>query len=298
MKQVARELGVRYVLEGSVRKAGNRVRITGQLIDTGTGAHIWADRFDGALDDIFELQDQVASGVVGAIEPRLRSAEIERAIRKPTDSLDAYDLYLRALALRDKHTDESVREAISLLKQALAIDPDYAPAKAAIGWSCIRQRSHGRTPVLEADAAEAVAFARMTLEVGKADPDTLWMAAATLAIFGGGPCRRRGSNRPGADSQSQFRPCLDGTRLGVRRGRPTRRGDRSVRTRCDRARWIAFVEPSPSGSPAPIWWQAGTKRRWTGRTGPCAKNLGIGLLSSPRRSYALISIGSRTRARR
>ena len=231
MKQVARELGVRYVLEGSARKAGNRVRITGQLIDTGTGAHIWADRFDGALDDIFELQDQVASGVVGAIEPRLRSAEIERALRKPTDSLDAYDLYLRALALRDKHTDESVREAISLLKQALAIDPDYAPAKAAIGWSCIRQRSHGRTPVLEADAAEAVAFARMTLEVGKDDPDTLWMAAATLAIFGGGPCRRRGSNRPGADSQSQFRPCLDGTRLGVRRGRPTRRGDRSVRTR-------------------------------------------------------------------
>ena len=185
MKQVARELGVRYVLEGSVRKAGNRVRITGQLIDTGTGAHIWADRFDGALDDIFELQDQVASGVVGAIEPRLRSAEIERAIRTPTDSLDAYDLYLRALALRDKHTDESVREAISLLKQALAIDPDYAPAKAAIGWSCIRQRSHGRTPVLEADAAEAVAFARMTLEVGKDDPDTLWMAAATLALLAG-----------------------------------------------------------------------------------------------------------------
>jgi adenylate cyclase len=95
--QAARELGVRYVLEGSVRKAGNRVRITGQLIDTASGAHIWADRFDGPLDDIFELQDQVASNVVGAIEPKLRQSEIERAIRKPTDSLDAYDLYLRAL---------------------------------------------------------------------------------------------------------------------------------------------------------------------------------------------------------
>ena len=85
MKQVAKKLGVRYVLEGSVRKAGNRVRITGQLIDTNTGAHIWADRFDGALDDIFELQDQVASRVVGAIEPKLRQSEIERATRKPTE---------------------------------------------------------------------------------------------------------------------------------------------------------------------------------------------------------------------
>src|SRR5262249_33496905 len=109
VKQVARELGVRYVLEGSVRKAGSRVRITGQLIDTATGAHIWADRFDGALDDIFELQDEVASSVVGAIEPRLRHSEIERTIRKPTDSLDTYDLHLRALAQSHKYTDEGMR---------------------------------------------------------------------------------------------------------------------------------------------------------------------------------------------
>ena len=98
MKQVARELGVRYVLEGSVRKAGERVRITGQLIDAMTGAHIWADRFDGTLDDIFELQDQISSSVVGAIEPKLRQSEIERTARKPSENLDAYDLYLRALA--------------------------------------------------------------------------------------------------------------------------------------------------------------------------------------------------------
>jgi TolB-like protein len=126
VKQVARELGVRYVLEGSVRKAQNRVRITGQLIDTATGAHIWADRFDGALDDIFELQDQVASGVVGAIEPKLRSAEIERATRKPTENLDAYDLYLRALAEFRKWTPGSWGEAIDLLGRALAIDSGYA----------------------------------------------------------------------------------------------------------------------------------------------------------------------------
>ena len=108
VRQVARELGVRYVLEGSVRKAGNRVRITGQLIDAATGAHLWADRFDGSLDDIFELQDEVASRVVGAIEPRLRLTEIDRASRKPTENLDAYDLYLRALA-RDIQKDRGGR---------------------------------------------------------------------------------------------------------------------------------------------------------------------------------------------
>jgi len=185
VKQVSRELGVRYVLEGSVRKAGGQVRITAQLIDALAGTHLWADRFDGALDDIFELQDQVASGVVGATEPKLRQSEIERTSRKPTESLVAYDLFLRALALRDTRTDESVREAIALLKRALAIDPNYAPAKAAIGWSRVHQRSHGRSPVSETEAAEAVALARQALEIGKDDPDTLWMAATPLAIFAG-----------------------------------------------------------------------------------------------------------------
>jgi hypothetical protein len=136
-----------------VRQA-NECAITGQLIDTSTGAHIRADRFDGTLDDIFELQDQVASGVVGAIEPKLRQSEIERAIRKPTERLDAYDLYLRALALRDKHTDERVSAAIALLKQALPIDPTYSPAAALIGWSRIPQVSHGRSPVSEAEVAD------------------------------------------------------------------------------------------------------------------------------------------------
>jgi TolB-like protein/class 3 adenylate cyclase len=134
VKQVAQELGVRYVLEGSVRKAGNRVRITGQLIDTTTGAHIWADRFDGALDDIFELQDQVASSVAGAIEPKLRQSEIERASRKPAANLTAYDLYLRALAQSSRYTEEGVAEAVVLARQALAIDPFYAPAASMVGF--------------------------------------------------------------------------------------------------------------------------------------------------------------------
>jgi adenylate cyclase len=122
VKQVAQELGVRYVLEGSVRKAGNRVRITGQLIDTTTGAHLWGDRFDGAFDDIFDLQDQVASSVAGAIEPELRQSEIERVSRKPTANLTAYDLYLRAVAQSYRYTDEGFAEAVVLVRQALAIE--------------------------------------------------------------------------------------------------------------------------------------------------------------------------------
>ena len=98
MKQVGRELGVRYVLEGSIRKFGNRLRITGQLIDAATGAHLWADRFDGALEDVFDLQDQITINVVGAVAPKLEQAEIDRARRKPTENLDAYDLYLRGLS--------------------------------------------------------------------------------------------------------------------------------------------------------------------------------------------------------
>ena len=159
VKQVARELGVRYVLEGSVRKAGNRVRITGQLIDTPTGAHIWADRFDGALDDIFELQDQVASSVVGAIEPRLFLSEMERATRKPTENLDAYDLYLRGRALSHKLTDEAAREAINSSKRALAIDPSYAPAAALVGWCRMSQRSQRWGAVSDAEMKEAAQLA-------------------------------------------------------------------------------------------------------------------------------------------
>jgi len=186
LRQVGRELGVRYVLEGSVRKAGNRVRITGQLIDTTTGAHIWADRFDGALDDIFELQDRVASSVVGAIEPRLRLSEIERATRKPTENLDAYDLYLRAIAQFHKYTEDTMREAIALLKRALAIDQSYAPAAAMIGDVCLMaQLLQGWGPVSAAEIAEALRLARQAIETGKDDPDALYMAANTLSLFAG-----------------------------------------------------------------------------------------------------------------
>jgi TolB-like protein len=185
VKQVGLELGVRYVLEGSVRKASGRVRITGQLIDTTTGAHIWADRFDGALDDIFELQDQVASGVVGAIEPKLRSAEIERAIRKPTDSLDAYDLYLRALAEFRKWTPEGWRDTIDLLRRALLIDPSYAPAAGLFAWCRVLQfTNRAISSNSDEDVAEGVRFASAAIEPGKEDPDALWMGGWTILTLG------------------------------------------------------------------------------------------------------------------
>src|SRR5271156_3507921 len=185
VKQVARELGVRYVLEGSVRKAGQRVRITGQLIDATTGNHIWADRFDGALDDIFDLQDRVASSVVGAIEPRLRLSEIERASRKPTERLDAYDLYLRALAQMYRYTEEGFGEAVGLLRQALAIDPSYAPAAAMVGWCRVIQRSQGWGAVSNDEVAVAVRLARQALEAARDDPDTTCQAAGHLFFVAG-----------------------------------------------------------------------------------------------------------------
>jgi TolB-like protein len=128
VKQVGRELGVRYVLEGSVRKAANRLRITGQLIDAETGAHLWADRFDDDMEDIFDLQDQVTAKVVGAIVPKLNEAEIERIRSKPTESFDAYDYFLRGMAGLHKWSREGNDEALAHFYQAIELDPNYAAA--------------------------------------------------------------------------------------------------------------------------------------------------------------------------
>jgi TolB-like protein len=135
--RVGRELGVRYVLEGSVRKAGNRVRITAQLVDALTGAHLWADRFDGSVEDVFELQDQAASSVAGVIEPALQAAEMRRSAARPTIDLTAYDLYLRALAVYFPITKERLFEALGLFDRAIAIDPKYGPA---LSWAAICHR--------------------------------------------------------------------------------------------------------------------------------------------------------------
>ncbi len=185
VKQVARELGVRYVLEGSVRKAGNRVRIAGQLIDSTTGAHIWVDRFDGILDDIFELQDRVASGVVGAIEPRLRRAEAERAVRKPTASLDAYDLYWRAQAQAYKRTGESLAESIRLARLALDIDPAYGPAMSRLALSRGMQRQRNWIPPAGPEVEEGIAMARRAIAAAEDDPWVLDFAGLALAQLAG-----------------------------------------------------------------------------------------------------------------
>jgi TolB-like protein/DNA-binding winged helix-turn-helix (wHTH) protein/Tfp pilus assembly protein PilF len=183
IKRVGRELGVRYVLEGSVRKSAERVRISGQLIDATNAAHIWAENFDGSLAEIFELQERVAAAVAGVIEPRLRLDEIARANRKPTHSLDAYDLYLRALGHFHKFTGDEVAAAITLLQEALAIDPDYAPAAALTGECYVTRQSHGGARISEAEREHGVILARRAVRLGKDDPEALWMAAITLSIL-------------------------------------------------------------------------------------------------------------------
>src|SRR5262245_50729302 len=159
VKQMGRELGVRYLLEGSVRKSTNRIRIAGQLIDATSGAHLWADRFEAAIENVFELQDELTASVVGAIAPRLERAEIERARRKPTESLDAYDLFLRGMANFYKWTGEANDEALCLFYQAIECDPDFSVAYAA-GAICIADRKgFGWVIDREQEVAEARRFA-------------------------------------------------------------------------------------------------------------------------------------------
>ena len=183
VKQVGRELGVRYVLEGSVRKGGNRLRITGQLIDAVTGTHLWADRFDGLIEDVFELQDKVASSVAGVIEPALQAAETARSAGRRTDDLTAYDLYLRAYAMTLSSTRE-VPEALRILEQAIARDPRYGPALAWAALCCFRLVGDGRSEDPAADRLKGSDFARRALEVAGDDPNILANAALALAYFG------------------------------------------------------------------------------------------------------------------
>jgi adenylate cyclase len=185
VKQVSRELGVRYVLEGSVRKAGNRVRITGQLIDAATGAHLWADRFEGSLENIFELQDQVASGVVGAIDPKLLEAEIARVKRKSPANLDAYDCFLRASALVYQWTNEGTEEALRLFYKAIELDPDYGQAYAFATWCYIWRKQNGLTTEPDNERRETARLAREAVRLGKDDAFSLCWAGNSLAYVVG-----------------------------------------------------------------------------------------------------------------
>lgn len=182
VRQVARELGVRYVLEGSVRKSRNQVRITGQLIDATTGTHLWADKFDSGLEDIFALQDRITESVVGAIEPTLRKMEIERARRRPVDNLDAYDLHLRALPYVYAFRPDENLTGLELLRKAIDLDPTYAPALAYAAW-CLEQRLvRGWPAASQDDNGTAIALARRAIAAGSDDAMTLAAAGFVLVM--------------------------------------------------------------------------------------------------------------------
>ena len=182
VKQVGRELGVRYVVEGSVRKDGNKVRIAGQLIDTSTGAHLWADRFDGELANIFDLQDRVTASVVGAIAPKLEQAEIERAKRKPTASLDAYDYFLRGMASFHQWTRETSNEALSLFYKAIELDPNFAAAYGMAASCYARRKTGGWVTDRAFELAETARLARRAGELGRDDAIALCRAGIALAF--------------------------------------------------------------------------------------------------------------------
>ena len=184
VKRVGRELGVRYVLEGSVRKGGNRVRITAQLIEAETGAHLWADRFDGSLADVFDLQDQVATGVAGVIEPTLQAAEIRRSSERPKSDLTAYDLYLRALSAITSGEKKGYIEALDLLGRAIERDSHYGPSLASAALCHTALYVSGWTHDPDASRREGVEFAHQALHYGGDDAGTLGRAAYVLGHLG------------------------------------------------------------------------------------------------------------------
>ncbi|MBB6411976.1 adenylate/guanylate cyclase domain-containing protein [Mesorhizobium sangaii] len=185
IKQVGRELGVRYVLEGSVRKAASRVRITGQLIDATTGAHLWADRFDGGLEDVFDLQEEVARSVVGAIAPKLEQAEIERAKRKPTEHLDAYDYYLRGIASLHQLTRESTANALQLFYEAIELDPEFASAYGMAAFCAVIRKANGWMADREQETVETERLALKAVDLGRDDAVALSLGGEALAFVVG-----------------------------------------------------------------------------------------------------------------
>ncbi|HWA50193.1 MAG TPA: winged helix-turn-helix domain-containing tetratricopeptide repeat protein [Dongiaceae bacterium] len=185
VKQVGRELGVRYVVEGSMRKAADRVRITGQLVDAGTGANLWSERFEDKIDSIFELQDHMTASVVGAIAPRLERAEIERARHKPTENLDAYDYYLRGMASLHFGTRQSVDEALRLLYKAIELDPEYAAAYAMAAWCHVWRKINGWMSDRAREFEEGARLTRRAIDLGMNDAVALTRAGTALYHLAG-----------------------------------------------------------------------------------------------------------------
>lgn len=183
IKQVGRELGVRYVLEGSVRRSGERVRITGQLINAETGSHLWADKFDGRLEDVFDLQDQITANVVAAIEPTVRKAEIERARSKQPENMGAYDLFLQALPHIYAIQPDSNHKALDLLMQAIDLDPEYAPALAHAAWGLVQRITRPWEEYSDDDPGLAISLARRALAAGSDDAQAVVLGGFTLVML-------------------------------------------------------------------------------------------------------------------
>ena len=184
VKQIGRELGVRYVVEGSVRKGGNRVRIAAQLIEAESTAHLWADHFDGSLEDVLDLQDQVAISVAGVIEPALRAAEIRRAVDRPRHNPTAYDLYLRALRATDSWEKKDYMEALDRLSHVINQDAAYGPALALSAWYYMALYGNAWTDDPDATRQNAIWLARRAVRSAGADAETLGRAAYVLAYCG------------------------------------------------------------------------------------------------------------------
>jgi TolB-like protein len=181
VRQVGSELGVRYLMEGSVRKAGSRLRITCQLIVAGTGAHLWADRFDGALEDVFDLQDDVTEKVIAALAPSVEQAEIDRATRKPTANLDAHDCYLRAMAAWQAPSRENIKSSIGLLRHALKLDPGHSSALGLLLAHYADWRGFGMTGDADIDDAEVAGLIRRAVKIGRDDAVALGHTAWAIA---------------------------------------------------------------------------------------------------------------------
>jgi TolB-like protein len=231
VKQVGRELGVRYVLEGSVRKTANRVRITGQLVDTATGAHLWANRIDGGLGDIFALQDQVTESVVSAIAPAVEKAEIERAKRKPTESLDAYAIYLHGMAkVYQFASQQANEEALGLFYRAIELDPDFASAYGRAASCYARFKADGWIAVTPNEITEVKRLARKAIELGRDDAIALAASGWALAFV----VRDLGAAADLMDRalvlNSNLAEAWRFQRMGEKLARAARSGDRALRT--------------------------------------------------------------------
>ncbi len=184
VRQISRELGVRYVIEGSVRKAGHRLRIIAQLIDATTGNHIWSERYDGEIADIFDLQDRVTEAIVGALEPTITLSEIERAKRKRPDNLDAYDCVMRALPTVWSQDLQAVAEGLRLAEEAMVLDPAYPLPKALAAWCYAQHVTYMRTSDAATDRAKALALAKKAASLDSSDPLVLTVLSAAYALVG------------------------------------------------------------------------------------------------------------------